>query len=66
MLLNIDTCPENALTSGSYSVGLNLQNWSEMKWAAYQLLILLVLIIADVGTAIHDRYFTDREQSVCI
>ncbi|GFG35048.1 hypothetical protein Cfor_07649, partial [Coptotermes formosanus] len=41
-----------------------VMNWSEMKWAAYQLLILLVLIIADVGTAIHDRYFTDREQSI--
>lgn len=41
-----------------------LMNWSEMKWAVYQLGILLVLIIADIGTAIHDRYFMDKQQSV--
>jgi hypothetical protein len=66
MLLNVDKCPENSLTSASYAFGLNLQNWSEMKWAVYQLGILLVLIIADIGTAIHDRYFMDKQQSVCI
>jgi hypothetical protein len=37
-----------------------------MKWAIYQLAILLVLIVADVGTAIYNRYFLDLEQSVCV
>lgn len=41
-----------------------IMNWSEMKWAIYQLAILLVLIFADVGTAIYDRYVLDRDQSV--
>jgi hypothetical protein len=67
MLLNIEKYTKKyTLTSESYAVGLNLQNWSEMKWAIYQLAILLVLIIADVGTAIYDRYVSDTNQSVCM
>jgi hypothetical protein len=49
-----------------YAVSLNLQNWSEMKWPILQLGILLALIFADAGAAIHDRYFTDKEHMVCI
>jgi hypothetical protein len=37
-----------------------------MKWAIYQLAILLVLIFADVGTAIYDRYVLEKDQSVSI
>jgi hypothetical protein len=35
-----------------------------MKMAAYQLAILLVLIVTDAGSAIYDRYFTDKQHSV--
>lgn len=41
-----------------------IMNWSEMKWAIYQLAILLVMIFADVGTAIYDRYVMDKEKSI--
>lgn len=41
-----------------------IMNWSEMRWAIYQLAILLVLIFADVGTAIYDRYVLGVEKSI--
>jgi len=41
-----------------------IMNWSEMKWAIYQLLILLVLIFADVGTAIYNRYVLEMNESI--
>jgi len=41
-----------------------IMNWSEMRWAIYQLAILLVLIFADVGTAIYNRYVMDKDKSV--
>jgi hypothetical protein len=66
VLLNIEKYPRNTFTSESYGAGLDLQNWSEMRWAIYQLAILLVLIFADVGTAIYVRYVLDTEKSVCI
>jgi len=66
VLLNIEKYPKNTFTSESNVAGLNLQNWSEMRWAIYQLAILLVLIFADVGTAIYDRYVLGVEKSVCI
>jgi len=41
-----------------------IMNWSEMRWGLYQLAILLVLIFADVGTAIYNRYVSDEDNSI--
>ncbi|XP_069702003.1 rhomboid-related protein 2-like [Periplaneta americana] len=41
-----------------------IMNWSEMRFAAYQLAVLIILIVTDVGSAIYNRYFTDEQQSI--
>lgn len=38
------------------SFGYLLQNWSEMQFAFFQLLVFLLLTITDVGSAIYNRY----------
>ncbi|PNF37657.1 hypothetical protein B7P43_G11934 [Cryptotermes secundus] len=42
-----------------------IMNWSEMKFAIYQLTIFMFIIAADVGSTVYDYYFADQRNS-CI
>lgn len=39
-------------------------NWSEMQFAVWQLAVFLILMIADIGTAVSERYIAQTEQQV--
>lgn len=40
------------------------QNWREMSYPAVQLLIFLIIMASDVGTAIYNRYIQDINEHI--
>jgi hypothetical protein len=41
-----------------------LQNWAEMQFAVFNLLIFLILTVVDVGTAVYTRYVLHEDNKV--
>jgi rhomboid-related protein 1/2/3 len=41
-----------------------LQNWADMQFAAWNLLIFVILAVVDVGTAVYTRYVLHEDSKV--
>jgi len=41
-----------------------LQNWAEMQFAVWNLLIFLFLAVVDIGTAVYTRYILQEDTKV--